>query len=263
MYKVEQQLNQVLDMLCSLDMISVDDIARKLNVSLPTARRFCTRLANEKRALRIRGGLKRISTGETDYSFETVSNDHTQEKIAIAKYASTLVKSNQVVFLEAGTTLQRFAIALGERISNKEIENVIIFTNSLINLDILNPLHANVQMIGGRYRSERKDFIGYLSELALKSLRFDYSFIGADAISLRDGVMAMDMDTVRFDAQLVTRTEHTVILVHSEKFKKHSLISYVSVQDVDQIITDNGLDPAIAEEYHVRNLPIKTVALDY
>ena len=259
MYKIDQRKSKVMDMLLASDTVSVAEIAQRLEISLPTARRLCVLLAEENRAERTRGGLRRLPPGESTYSFDTLRNDHAEEKIAIAKYASSLVKSNQVVFLEAGTTLQHFAIALGERIRNQEITNIVIFTNSLINLEILHPVQSNLQMIGGQYRSDRKDFVGYLSELALKGLRFDYCFVGADAISLSDGVMAMDMDTVRFDAQLVTHAEKSVILAHSEKFRKHALISYVSASEVDCIITDNARDASIAEAYRGRGVNLVTV----
>ena len=255
MNKVDQRRKQVLEMLLISESVSVDEIAEKLGVSMPTARRLCVQMAAEGKLTRIRGGVKQLSPAKNNYSFDSLRNEHVAEKARIAKYASTLIKSNQVIFLESGTTLRHFSIALAERIRNQEISNVIIFTNSLVNLDILYPV-TNIQMIGGLYRDERKDFVGYLSELALKGLRFNYCFLGADAISLTDGVMAIDMDTVRFDAELVTHAEKTVILAHSEKFKKHSLISYVDVSKVDYLITDDGLDAEIAEEYRRRNIPL-------
>jgi DeoR/GlpR family transcriptional regulator of sugar metabolism len=255
MQKIDQRKKELASMLQASESVSVTEIASRLNISLPTARRLCVELASEGKAMRVRGGLKPLSPGKPTYSFDSLKSEHVEEKARIGRYASTLVENNQVIFLEAGTTLRHFAIALADRIRNQELSNVVIFTNSLVNLDILYPV-TNIQMIGGQYRDERKDFVGYLSELSLKGLRFNYCFVGADAVSITGGVMAMDMDTVRFDAELVTHAEKAVILVHSEKFRKNSLISYVDVGRVDAIITDDGLDPEIAEEYRRRNLPL-------
>lgn len=255
MHKVDQRKKELLDMLQASESVSVTEIAQRLDISLPTARRLCVQLASDGKATRIRGGLKQLVPSKSTYSFDSLRNEHVEEKARIARYASTLVESNQVVFLEAGTTLRHFAIALAERIRNQELTNVVIFTNSLVNLDILYPV-TNILMIGGQYRDERKDFVGYLSELSLKGLRFNYCFLGADAVSITGGVMAMDMDTVRFDAELVTHAEKTVILAHSDKFRKNSLISYVDVTNVDSIITDSGLNEEIAQEYRRRNLPL-------
>ena len=260
MYKVDRRKNELLDMLFASGTVSVHEAAQRLEVSLPTARRLCAGLAEENKALRVRGGLKRLPSTEITYSFDSLRNEYTEEKIGIAKYASTLVQSNQIIFLEAGTTLRHFAIALAHRIRNQEINHVLIFTNSLVNLEILHPVQNNVQLIGGQYRDDRKDFTGYLSELTLRGLRFDFCFIGADALSSTHGAMAMDMDTVRFDAQLVTHSEKTVILAHSEKFKKHSLISYVSLDNVDYIITDDKIDKELVAEYHALKAGLITVS---
>ncbi len=254
MQKTDQHKKKTLDMLLVADEVSVHEVAGHLSVSLPTARRVCAALADEGRVDRTHGGIRRLPPGDHTYSFDMLESEHAEEKMRIARYAGSLVMNNQVIFLEAGTTLRCFAIALAERIRNQELSNVLIFTNSLINLDILHPVQSNIQMIGGQYRAERKDFIGYLSELALKGLRFHYCFIGADALSITDGAMAMDMDTVRFDTQLVMHAEKTVILAHSEKFEKHSLISYTSLENVDCIITDQSIDPKIAEAYREKNV---------
>lgn len=258
MNKADQRRKEIMEMLLLSESVSVGEIAAKLGISLPTARRLCVQMADEGKVARVRGGLKQLPQTRGNYSFDSLRNEHVEEKARIARYAATLIQNNQVVFLESGTTLRHFAIALAERIRSGELSNVIIFTNSLVNLDILYPV-TNIQMIGGLYRDERKDFVGYLSELSLKGLRFNYCFLGADAISLTDGVMAIDMDTVRFDAALVTHAEKTVILAHSEKFKKHSLISYVDVSKVDCLITDSGLEKAIADEYYRRGIVLTMV----
>lgn len=255
MHKLGQRKKELLDMLQASESVSVAEIAQHLGVSLPTARRLCVQLASEGKAARIRGGIRPLVPSKPTYSFDSLRNEHVEEKARIARHASTLVENGQVIFLEAGTTLRHFSIALAERIRNQELTNVVIFTNSLVNLDILHPV-TNILMIGGQYRDERKDFVGYLSELSLKGLRFNYCFLGADAVSITGGVMAMDMDTVRFDAELVNHAEKAVILVHSEKFRKNSLISYVDVSKVHSIITDSGLDEEITAEYRRRSLPL-------
>jgi DeoR/GlpR family transcriptional regulator of sugar metabolism len=266
MSKVDQRKQELLRILQEEKTVDISDVANKFHISLPTARRMCTQLAEEGMAIRVHGGIKCVERPddledqpEDLYSFDLMQNEFVEEKSRIAKYASTLVQNNQVIFIEAGTTLRLFSIALAERIRNKEISNLIIFTNSLITLNILSPVDNNIMVIGGRYREKRKDFIGYFSELALKGLKFNYCFIGVDAISLTDGLMAMDIDTVRFDTELVSHSEKVFVLAHSKKFNKHSLISYASIDDVTCIITDNDLPESITEEYENRNIKIITV----
>lgn len=247
MKKVELHKNELLELLRQHGTLRVSDIAYHLEVSVPTARRLCTSLALEERAQRVHGGIKCLEGEMDSYSFDELRSDHIAEKNRIAASASQLVENNEVIFLEAGTTLRQLALALADRIKKKELQNVVIFTNSLINLNILHPVQEKIMLIGGQYRDKRKDFVGYLSELSLKGLQFDHCFVGCDAISPTGGVMAMDIDTVRFDSELVKHTEDFVVLAHSEKFDKRSLISYTSMQEVSTIITDSGLPEELAQ----------------
>lgn len=256
MNKIELRKKEILNMLSHLETISVAEIAAHFSISIPTARRMCSALSKDGLVIRTHGGIKRIAKSVYEYSFDRLQNEKIDEKIRIAKYASTLVKNNQVIFLEAGTTLREFAIALSDRIRNGELKNIIIFTNSLINLNILYPVHKNIMMLGGQYRDDRKDFVGYLSELSLKGLQFDSCFIGADAISLQGGVMAMDIDTVMFDSALVKHSSDVIILANSDKFNKKSLISYISVEKVSSIITDTSLPHEIFFEYEKKGVNI-------
>jgi DeoR/GlpR family transcriptional regulator of sugar metabolism len=248
MDKIKLRMQKVIELLSKEERLSVDEIAAQFEISLPTARRMCVQLANEGKAVRIHGGLQRLPQQQSTYSFDQLNNENIEEKRRIARYAMSLVKNNQVIFLEAGTTLLQAAIALSERIKNNELTNVMVFTNSLLNLEVLHPV-CNVNMIGGQYRDERKDFIGYMSELAIRGLQFDYCFMGADGISLTKGIMAMDIDTVRFDRELANHSDQVVILAHSAKLYRNSLISFVSIDDVSCIVTDTGISDSVINEY--------------
>lgn len=227
MTKVEIRKNELLEILHSRKSLRIYEVSEILNVSVPTARRLCASLADEGKLNRSHGSISSLDAETTRYSFDKLKKEHLEEKIRIAHHAASMIQSNETIFLEAGTTVQQLSIALAERIQKKELEDLVIFTNSLINLEILYPVYKKIILLGGEYREQRKDFVGYFSELSLKGLRFNCCFMGADAISAQNGIMAMDLDTVRFDAELIQHSERSIILAHSDKFNRNSLISYV------------------------------------
>lgn len=251
---LEIRKNELLNWLAQERNLSVDQIAKRFEISLPSARRLCTQLSDEGRLVRVHGGV-RILPQQMSYSFDLLSQEHQDEKIRIARYASSLVESRQVIFLESGTTLRQFSIALAERIRRQEIKDITIITNSLVNLESLYPV-TKVMMLGGEYRNERKDFAGYIAELSLKRLKFEYCFIGADGISINDGVMTTDVDTLRFDAELVKHTEKVVVLAHSVKFQKQSFMSFIPVNECHCLITDVGLPEETKELYRNQNVKV-------
>jgi DeoR family galactitol utilization operon repressor len=168
------------------------------------------------------------------------------QKIAI--HASRLIQDKQIIFIESGSTTLAFAQAIVERIQNHELSNIVVFTNSLINMQVLSPV-CEVSLVGGIYRESQKDFRGYITERVVSWLTFDYCILGADAISLKEGIMAFDIDSVRLVETLINRSKNSVVLADSSKFYQHSLISIVPANRVSLILTDSGLDEELYNKY--------------
>jgi DeoR family fructose operon transcriptional repressor len=258
MKKIETRKNQLIALLENSDELSVSDVADYFNISLPTARRLCARMENEKHAIRTHGGIKSFPTPEIPYSFDLKESEYNMEKEAIAKKAVEFIRENESVYLESGTTVKQLAIALASRIQRGELNGIIVFTNSLENLEILRHL-CKVFVIGGLYRPQRRDFCGFLAEKQVETLHFDICFIGADALNLENGAMAMDIETVRIDEILIKHSSRSILVADSEKFLKHSMISFCSVKDVSMIITDSKLLQNIRREYAAREVNLLCV----
>ena len=258
MTKMTYRKAHLVELLGKKGVLTVSDIAELYGISLPSVRRLCALLEKEKRAIRTHGGLRSIRATNASYNFEIIDAEYAKEKAAIAHYAVGLIKNQQSLFLESGTTLKQFAIALAEQLRTGKISDVLIFTNSMANFEILQPV-SKVILVGGFYRSERRDFCGLLSEKLIQSLNFDICFIGADGINIDSGLMAYDDETARFDELLIRRSEKSILLTNSEKFTKNSLISYCAVRDVSQIITDSKLPDSIRESYAAIGVPVTAV----
>jgi len=228
--------------------MTIKEMVLKFDVSEPTARRISTSLANQNKVVRTHGGIQLLPNSDFKYSFSELESRHIEEKQRIAQYASKMISDNDVIYLESGTTIHHLATALAARLQKNELKNLTVFTNSLNNLLLLSTL-CQVTVIGGEYRPERRDFAGYITEKLIKCFNFKYSFLGADAINLNEGVMAAGIDTVRFDELLVTRSEHVVILADSTKFNMRSLVSYASIDEIDTIITDKNLPASVQSDY--------------
>jgi DeoR/GlpR family transcriptional regulator of sugar metabolism len=259
MKKIEDRKDHLIEYLEQKGRLSVSEIAEQFEISLPTARRLCAQLEKESRLMRTHGGVRFVPPIKTTYTFDAFDAEYYAEKELIAKHAAELVKDNQIIFLESGTTVKHFAVALAERIRSGQLSAISVFTTSLINLDILESV-CNITVVGGLYRHERRDFCGFLCERLMRTLHFNACFVGADALDLNEGIMAMDIETARLDELLIERSEQSVILAHSEKFRKHSLISYCSVHDVSTIITDSNLAAHIQREYQAAGINLICVS---
>jgi DeoR family fructose operon transcriptional repressor len=259
MSKLGYRKDHLIEILQEKGGLEVSAIAELYSISLPSVRRLCGQLEKEGRVIRTHGGIRPILTKNPLYKFDIIDTEYAAEKAAIARYAVELVKNRQSVFLEAGTTLKQFTLALAERLRKGELSDIVVFTNSLVNLEMLQSV-CKVIAVGGLYRPERRDFCGFLTEKLIRSLRFDVCFIGADGINLECGIMALDTETVRLDELLIKYSEKSILLSNSEKFSKNSLIPYCSVKDIYLIVTDSKLPQNVREDYEAAG--VKLVCVD-
>lgn len=251
MGKVDARKEELLKELTRQTRLLVPDIQKRFQISESTARRLCSDLEKENKAVRILGGLQIAPTQLVDdgseYSYERRSTEFVEEKRVIGTYAATLVQNKDIIFVTGGTTVYEFVIALRQRIRNNELSNVVVMTNSMVNAEVLSGT-ARVLLTGGEYRPERRDVAGYISEQTLMSSHFNKCFMGIDGIDLDDGVMAMDLDTANMDNIASEKSEHTFILADHKKFKKQSFVVFERFSKRHTIITDSGLEDGLLQK---------------
>lgn len=236
------------------------EVANMLNVSECTARRFLEDLEKEGRVVRIYGGVKSAPSKHTEYHFENLQLRQSEQKQRIGAYGARLVDDGAIIFLDSGTTIQQMALHLVERFKNNDLHDVQVYTNSMRNLTILAD-YCEINLIGGLYRSKRKDFCGYLSEMMLESVSFQKCFLSADGVSCdpRDGIMATDIFTAKLNEIVSRRAEKAYLLSDSTKFVRRSFIKYASVSDMHMIVTDSGLSEAIREALIAQGVSVEIV----
>lgn len=226
-------------MLNSSGTVTTENAANELGVSESTIRRLFNELEERGDVIRIYGGVTSANKEQIEYYFENLQMVHAEEKRRIGDRASQFVNSGDTLFIDSGTTAQQVALGLSKRLKSKEIGNIQVFTNSMINVEILAD-YCDVNLLGGLYRSKRKDFCGYITDVVLDVISFDKSFIGADAVfvDFDGGASATDIFTAQINKKVVSRTKENYVIADATKFNKRSLVQYVSMNQINTIITD-------------------------
>lgn len=218
--------------------LSVSDTVDLLGVSEATVRRLFARLEKKGSAIRIYGGIQIAGDNPFSYSFEKVKAENLNEKRAIGVHASNMVKENSIIYIDSGTTTAQFCRALSKRIKGKEISNIIIFTNSIENLNILSG-ECEINLIGGKYRPHRKDFYGYIAETTVKKIHFTDCFLGTDGFSKDLHFMTTDFDTAALNEIVLDKSDNKYIIADSSKFSKESFVRFCNLLNPNiSIITD-------------------------
>jgi DeoR/GlpR family transcriptional regulator of sugar metabolism len=239
--------------------VSVAELARDHSVSPITVHRDLEQLAREGLVERVHGGARAIrSTG----MLPLIATAWTQRveqaaaaKAAIANHVASMVPSGSTVFLDASSS----ALALARRLMDDPPNELTLVTNSpAVAYEVIaEPMHVvvcpgeldqHMRMLAGRWTVE------FLSEL-----NFDMAFVSAAGLTLDAGLTTSRRplaDVVNAARSAATRT---VGMIDATKFGRASLVSIVRAQELDVIVTDDGLEDAVAEEYRTAAVRLEIV----
>lgn len=210
-----------------------------LQSSESTVRRMFAKLEKDGFAIRTHGGIQMVNNAMTLYSFEYGARTNIEKKTAIAREAVKLLKDGDVVFCDSGTTIQCMCAQLIYRLEKEKL-SIKLYTNSLANLELLSS-HMQVNLVGGAYRANRKDFCGYLTEQALTGVFFTKCFVGADGCVNGTTFTTTDFETARMNQIAMRNSEQTIMLVDSSKFSNACHVSYAPADSLSVIVTDSDV----------------------
>ena len=219
--------------------LSLAEAMELLHVSESTARRMFAQMERSGAAIRTHGGIRAADQAPTAYSFEYGAKMNIDKKVAIAQAACSFLEDGDVVFCDSGTTIQCFCGELIHKIQRERL-NIVVYTNSLANLELLSP-YISVNLVGGEYRANRKDFCGFMADQALKGVYFTKSFVGADGCVGGKIFTTTDFETMRMNEIAMENSKETYMLVDSSKFSLSSHVAYAPADKIHTVITDTGI----------------------
>jgi DeoR family fructose operon transcriptional repressor len=228
----ENRHNHILDQLQIAGRIFVKDISEQLGVTEVTARRDLAYLESKGLLKKTYGGAV-STTPEVNLSVRYRQTRRLGAKKMIGRLASTLIKDNDIIYLEAGSTCYEIIPFLADK------DNLTIIVNSLYLMQRLAELRKHrVIIIGGQYRPETMDMVGPGAETAIAQLGGFKAFTGADDIAVDAGISGADVVTVSF-AKLVLKCASKVIFVGDDtKFDNPALYKIANIDQLDYIVTN-------------------------
>ena len=261
MGSIHTRKEQILNLLLADEEIRTEVLVRELHVSEATVRRTLNELQQDGKVIRTHGGVKLNRTRSFDYVFEQKFIKSVAEKKSIGRMASSLLVSHDSVFFDSGTTVFHAAEAVANRIRAGKLERLKVVTHSLIVAEVLGDL-CEVILRGGTVRLYRMDCHGPVVEKNLQMFKADKAFIGADGISLTDGLMTTDEHTAMIAEMMIRQSSTVYLLIDSSKFENPSFINIVGLDNVDFIVTDDKLTGTLQSKYEKRDIKIITASIN-
>ena len=228
----EERFSKILSIINSEGSATAQHLMNELGVSESTIRRDLNTMDQKGLLIKVHGGA--IAKGQDIKTFDEAVNNrkqqNTEQKIAIAKYAASLIDDNDFVYIDAGTTTEHMI----DYLKNKQIT---VVTNGIAHAKKLVDMNIKTFILGGEIKGVTEAIVGVRAVKDLESYNFTKGFFGANGISLENGCTTPDANEAMVKTEAIKKCGKAYILADKSKFDENSFITFCKMEDVI-IITD-------------------------
>ena len=231
-----QRQHLILSRLRTRGAVRITALSKELGVSAMTIRRDIADLADKGLLKRVHGGAVTTSTLLSEPLFSVKS------QMAIAQEAIKYVAPGDVIAIGGGTTAYVFAQHLLE---SQQSSGITILTNSIPVAELVQALESkDVEVIvTGGVTTRSNSLVGPIADKVVASLRVNTVFLGTHSVSIPRGFLMPNSLEAATDMAMMDIADRTIILTDHTKWSCTSLSLFARFDQVDTVITDDGLDP--------------------
>ena len=235
-----ERRSEIIQHLQETERASTQSLSQLFQVSEVTIRNDLNELEKRGWISRVHGGAEIVRRLQDEQPFAMRQALQIVEKISIAKSAASLVKPGDTIILDSSTTAFQLALHL------KEISNLRVVTNNLHVVSTLSPCQGiEVIIVGGIVRGKTASVVGPPAEEMMASWHAHQGFFGAAGLTRQRGLTDADIREAQIKKRMIKAVDKVNVLLDASKFGTQAFSTFASLEDIDQLFTDNK----IPEEY--------------
>lgn len=217
MMLAEERFAKILDLLAEKRSATVLELCEALNASESTIRRDLTELDRLGKLNKVHGGA---TLPDSQFLADELTMDAKQalaiaEKRDIARAAAMLIRPQDFIYIDAGTT----TLALVQALSGSALEAHYV-TNGIAHARLLVQKGCKVFVPGGMLRPNTEAIVGAAAVASLQAYNFTKAFLGANGVDLQAGFTTPDPEEAAVKATAVRHARESWFLVDSTKFAR-------------------------------------------
>ncbi len=241
-----ERRNRILSMLVSAGYLNTNQLAEEFNVDSSTVRRDLIYLEKSGKIIRTHGGvLPVLSTEGQDTPYSIRKGRNHEQKVAIGKYAASLVADGDSVILDNGSTVYELAVHLTLK------KDLTVITNDLNIALLLSQYPAiNLNVTGGVVAGNSFTLIGPDATRKFSEVYADWAFMGAEGVHAEAGITNVNAIEIPTKKAILHAARTKVILADSSKIGYRALSHVCDLDSIDRIITDKRKNEKISSAYN-------------
>ena len=246
--KRQSRLETLQDIIAQANSITIKDLADRMSVSVMTIRRDMEILESAGVVRSYRGGVvvserNNRLPGSMRYSLTSAETANVEKKRAIAKKAAALIGDGDVVFFDAGSTVELILEYI-----NPDLEmTVLCYSLNVLNL-VANRKNVKIIFSGGVYHPDSQNFESPEGLQLLERNRSSKAFISANGIRADLGVTSSGQFETPIKRAVIENSAQSYLVVDSSKCGLVRTGHFADVDDFTSIITDWNLEDKMKDE---------------
>ena len=230
---------QIMKRVLERGRVDVAELAAEFDVTGETIRRDLTELQRDRLVRRVHGGAVPWRGSMLVPRLEVREGHNVEEKRRIAEAALAEVPLSGSLIIDSGSTALHLADALQRDRDLTVITNHVPIIRSLATTE-----RPNVVVLGGALRRRTLAFVDESSVEALRDITVDVAFIGCDGMSPERGFTTPYREEVAIKRAMMAAARRVVMMFDHSKVGNEQLFRFASIDEVDIIYTDSGMDDA-------------------
>ncbi|MEQ1940217.1 DeoR/GlpR family DNA-binding transcription regulator [Mesorhizobium sp. CN5-321] len=221
--------------------VAIQELIDLIGASPSTIRRDLEALERQGALERTHGGamLQRTELATFEPDIATTAQFARAEKEAIGAVMAAQLRPGQSVIFDSSTTVLEVARAIAA--APMELTAV---TNSLLIAQLLATV-PGVRLVvpGGTCKPGSLTLVGHPGENFLRTIHADVAILGTHTIS-GNILTETSLEVAAMKKAMIVAARRVVVLADHSKFTSPNFCTICDVSEIDEIITDEGIDPA-------------------
>ena len=244
---------KILELLFERGIVSADELVEEFGVSKITIRRDLDALATKHLLERTRGGAATLPHATLESMFEQKDAVAKREKAIIGRYVASLVRENDTVFLNAGSTTLEVLKHLGPT-------KVHVITNNAAATGIdVNPA-VELIMLGGEYRAQSRSLVGELTLIGIRHAFSSLTILGINGINLKGCTSAVYQETTVNNTMIEQTSGKIVIVADHSKINAVSSFLTCPLARINLLVTDWLSPPLFLDQLRETGVEVAVVS---
>lgn len=232
----------------------MEELAQQVDASVSTVRRDVASLEAGGALRRTHGGARLANPHSDEFTFTVRDTRQLAEKEAIGKACAELIKPNETVIIDAGTTAYHAAKYLEPKFPQ-------IITNSL---PVANFFAAanRVELIlsGGVIYPRLGVLVGPLAVEAFSKIHADVAIMSGGGITL-DGVSNSHGLLIEIQRAMIRAAQRVIFCFDSSKLGRRSVSDLCGLEAIHTIVTDSAAPRDLVDALRARDLDVIIASL--